>query len=103
MGLLVETAKASVFRPIQIKPTSISTGNFHITQLNGIQVEIQGIFDPAQLKQLLTAICSMSLFLRKLVLGIPAKQAAKITRLLMPATTPAVLSLSLTPPPDKNA
>lgn len=61
MGLLVETAKAPVFRPVQIKPASISVGNFRISLPNGIQVEIQGACDSAQLKQLLTAACSVSL------------------------------------------
>lgn len=61
MGLLVEATKAPVFRPVQIKPASISAGNFRISLPNGIQVEIQDACDPAQLKQLLTAACSVSL------------------------------------------
>ncbi|MDP1679806.1 MAG: hypothetical protein Q8L02_06800 [Candidatus Nitrotoga sp.] len=60
MGLLVETAAAPVFRPVKIKPISMSTERYRITLPNGILVEIQGACDPAQLKQVLTAACCVA-------------------------------------------
>lgn len=63
MGLLAVTATAvaPVFRSVQIKPASISTGNYRFTLPNGILVEIQGAFDPIQLNQVLTTACGVAL------------------------------------------
>jgi hypothetical protein len=61
MGLLADMAVAApVFRPVQIKPVSMSTGHFRFTLPNGILVEIQGDCDPAQLKQVLTTACCIT-------------------------------------------
>lgn len=58
IGLLADMAVAvPVFRPVQIKPVSMSTGHFRFTLPNGILVEIQGDCDPAQLKQMLITAC----------------------------------------------
>lgn len=62
MGFLAVTATAApVFRSVQIKPVSMGTEHYRITLPNGILVEIQGACDPAQLKQVLTTACSVSL------------------------------------------
>lgn len=61
MGLLADMAVAApVFRPVQIKPVSMSTGYFRFTLPNGILIEIQGDCDPAQLKQVLTTACGIA-------------------------------------------
>jgi len=61
MGLLADTAVAvPVFRPVQIKPVSMSTAHFRFTLPNGILVEIQGDCDPAQLKQVLITVCGIA-------------------------------------------
>lgn len=61
LGLLAVTATAApVFRPVQITPASISTGNYRITLPNGIQVEIQGACDAIQLQQVLTTACGVT-------------------------------------------
>jgi hypothetical protein len=63
MGLLADTAAAAaapVFRPVQIKPVSISTGHFRFTLPNGILIEIPGDCDPAHLKQVLTTACGIA-------------------------------------------
>jgi hypothetical protein len=64
MGLLAETATLAappVFRSVQIKPISMGTEHYRIALPNGILVEIQGACDLAQLKQVLTTACSVSL------------------------------------------
>ena len=61
MGLLTDMAVvAPMFRPLQIKPVSMSTGHFRFTQPNGILIEIQGDCDPAQLQQVLTTACCIA-------------------------------------------